>query len=286
MKALACALPQQQGVPLSRFSCGEIAREVRERGIAARISTATVWRWLSEDAIRPWRYRSWIFSSDPAFQEAAGRVLDLYHDSWEGEALGPDEYVISADEKTSIQARRRLHVSLPPGPGKALRVEHEYERQGALTYLAAWEVRGGKIYGRLEENNGIEPFGRLVEQVMSREPYRSAKRVFWIMDNCSSHRGQRCALRLKQAWPNLEVVHLPVHASWLNQIEIYFSILQRKVLTPNDFVSLPVLSERILAFEARYGQIAHPFEWKFTRQDLSRLIAKLSAQPSPLTKAA
>ena len=286
VKALACELPRQSGVPLSRFSSGEIAREVVDRGIAATISDATVWRWLSGDAIRPWQHRSWIFPRDPAFQEKAGPILDLYQGIWCGKALGPDEYVISADEKTSIQARCRKHPLLPPAPGECMRVEHEYERKGSLVYLAAWDVRRARVYGRLEAKSGIQPFDRLVEQVMTQEPYRSAKRVFWIMDNCSSHRGERSALRLKKAWPNLVPVHLPVHASWLNQIEIYFSIVQRKVLTPNDFASLPAIAERILGFQARYEQIAKPFEWKFTRQDLVRLMARLPAQPYPLAKVA
>jgi hypothetical protein len=200
----------------------------------------------------------------------AERVLDLY----QGKELGDDEYVISADEKTSIQARSRKHAVMPPGPGERMRVEHEYERKGALAYLAAWDVRRAKVFGRCE---AIKPFDRLMEQVMSREPYCSAKRVFWIIDNGSSHRGERCVRRLRKAWPNI----IPVHASWLNQIEIYFSIVQRKVLTPNDFCSLALAADRILQFQERYQQIAEPFEWSFTKQDLAKLLSKLSATPLP-----
>jgi len=187
VKALACQLPRESGVPLSRFSNTEIAREVVSRGIVASISGATVWRWLGEDAIRPWQHRSWIFPRDPDFQEKAERVLDLYQGIWQGEMLGEDEYVISADEKTSIQARSRKHAIMPPGPGERMRVEHEYERKGALAYLAAWDVGRAKVFGRCETKSGIKAFDRLVDQVMSQEPYRSAKRVFWIIDNGSSH---------------------------------------------------------------------------------------------------
>jgi len=116
-------------------------------------------------------------------------------------------------------------------------VEHEYERKGALAYLAAWDVHRARLFGRCEAKNGIEPFGRLVDEVMSVEPYASADRVFWVVDNSSSHRGQRSVKRLQGAWPNLRLIHLPTHASWLNQIEIYFSIVQRNVLTPNDFAN-------------------------------------------------
>jgi hypothetical protein len=155
-------------------------------------------------------------------------------------------------------------------------VEHEYDRAGALAYIAAWDVHRAKLFGRLEQTTGIVPFGRLVAQVMEREPYRSARRVFWVLDNGSSHRGDACVRRLQGAYPNLVVIHLPIHASWINQIEIYFSILQRKVLTPSDSTSLDDLGQRILAFQAGYEETARPFEWKFTRSDLVELLARLA----------
>src|SRR3989442_8332759 len=191
IKALACELPHTLGLPLSRFSIAEIKGEVVRRGLVASIGETTLWRWLSEDAIRPWFHRNWIFPRDPAFQEKAGRVLDLYKGLWQGKPLTTRDCVVSTDEKTSIQARRRIHPTLPPASDRAMRVEHEYEREGALAYLAAWDVRRGKIHGRCESKTGIAPFERLVEQVMLQEPYRSAQRVFWIMDNGSSHRGER-----------------------------------------------------------------------------------------------
>lgn len=128
---------------------------------------------------------------------------------------------------------------------------------------------------RCESATGIAPFERLVEHVMSQEPYRSAPRVFWILDNGSSHRGQRCLDRLRAKWPTLIVVHTPVHASWLNQIEIYFSVVQRKVLTPNDFQSLDELEDRLLRFQTYYVEAARPFQWKFTRRDLDALLSTL-----------
>ena len=275
IKALACELPSQYGIPLSRFTSREIAQLAGERGIVAKISGTTVWRWLNEDAIKPWQYRSWIFPRDPDFQEKAGRVLDLYHGMWKGVPLGNNEYVICADEKTSIQARKRKCSTVPPQPSKIMRVEHEYERRGALAYLAAWDVRRAKIFGRCEMKTGIEAFDRLVEQVMSQQPYKSAKKVFWIMDNGSSHRGATCVKRLIKKWLNIVPVHLPVHASWLNQVEIYFSIIQRKALMPNDFISVPDLEERLIAFQERYETMAKPFEWKFTRQDLGLFMKRI-----------
>jgi hypothetical protein len=286
VKALACELPATSGVPLSRYSTRELAGEVVRRGIVTTISGATVWRWLDEDAIRPWYHRSWIFPRDPDFEAKAGRVLDLYQGLWAGQRLGANDYVISADEKTSIQARLRRHATEAPAAGQAMRVEHEYEREGALAYLAAWDVRRAKLFGCCDSTTGIAPFGRLVTQVMSQEPYASAGRVFWIVDNGSSHRGHASIRRLETNWPNLILVHLPIHASWLNQIEIYFSILERKVLRPNAFDSIPAVERRILAFQDRCEQNAKPFQWRFTRQDLSKLFAKLAAETVPLEKCA
>jgi len=279
VKALACELPSELGLPLSRFSMSEIKREAIRRGLVASIGEATLWRWLSEDAIRPWTHRSWIFPRDPRFAHRAGRVLDLYEGVWQGRPLGRNDYVICADEKTSIQARRRRHRSAAPQLGRPVRVEHEYVRKGAWAYLAAWDVHQARVFGRCERKTGIAPFGRLVRQVKSREPYRSTSRVSWVIDNGSSHRGERCQERLARQWPNLIVVDRPIHASWLNQVEIYFSIVQRKALTPNDFNSFTALEARLLALQAHYQSAAKPFQWQFTQRDLASLLEKLAACP-------
>jgi hypothetical protein len=256
-----------------------LAREVVARGIVAQIRGATIWRWLDQDASRPWQHRSWIFPRDPQFEQKAGRVLDLYQGRWQDRALGSDEYVISADEKTSIQVRVRIHPTQPTQAGQSRRVEFEYERGGSLAYLAAWDVRRAKIFGCCDPTTGIVPFDGLVQQVMNQKPYRQAKHVFWVVDNGSSHRGQAACQRLQKQYSNLVLVHLPVHASWLNQVEIYFSVVQRKVLTPNDFPSLHAVQERLLEFQSYYEQIAQPFEWKFTRVELQELVAKLKDPP-------
>lgn len=286
IKALACELPSASELPLSRFSISELKREAVERGIVASISNTTLWRWLSEDAIRPWRVRSWIFPRDPDFVPKARRVLDLYQGEWNGKPLTKRDFVISADEKTSIQARVRTHPTTPPSPGRNMRLEHEYKRGGALNYLAALDVHQARIFGRCEERGGIESFDRLVAEVMSRQPYRQAERVFWIIDNGSAHRGKASVERLTEKWENLVPVHLPVHASWLNQIEIYFSIVQRKVLSPNDFSSLGEAEERLLGFQERYEATAQPFEWRFTRKDLDSLMKKIDEHSFSLPKAA
>jgi hypothetical protein len=161
-------------------------REAQQCGIVARISDTTVWRWLHEDAIRPWQHRIWIFPRDPQFALKAGRILDLYAKQWQGKRLRSDEFVLSTDEKTSIQARIRKHPTLPPRPHRAARVEHEYARAGAWAYLAALDVHRAKVFGRCEQSTGIDPFARRVAQVMTQPPYRDARRVFWIMANVAT----------------------------------------------------------------------------------------------------
>ena len=243
-------------------------------GLVAEISGTTIWRWLHEDAIRPWSRRSWVFPRDPEFGAKAAPVLDLYHGGWRGEPLGEADFVLSVDEKTQLQIRRRRHPTTSPAPGRPMRVEHEYTRHGTCAYQAAWDVHRARLFGQVVERNTIETFDRFVARVMTAEPYASAERVFWVVDNGTVHRGQRSIDRLQGRWPTLRLLHLPVHASWLNQIEIYFSILQRKALSPDDFASREALSDRILGFQDHYQQVAEPFEWTFTRDDLGRLLSR------------
>jgi len=193
--------------------------------------------------------------------------------------LSDDDFVICSDEKTSVQARRRWVPVSAPRAGRYGRVEHEYERKGALAYMAAWDVRQAKVFGLCKISTGIESYHQLVDLVMRRQPYRSARRVFWITDNGSSRRGQSSVHRLKGWYPNAIQVHTPVHASGLNQVEIYFSVLQRQVLTPNYFESIEDLEEKILCFQTLYETVAKPFEWKFTREDLNNLLSKTDTTP-------
>lgn len=253
----------------------DIVHVVKEEQRLSHISKSSVWRILDQDAIRPWRFRLWIFPRDPYFVEKAGPILDLYQRIWQGEELGERDFVISADEKTSIQARSRKHSSKPPASKQLSLFEFEYERRGAVQYLAAMDVHNMNLFGRCEPKTGKAPFARLVDDVMSTEPYHSAERVFWIVDNGSSHRGEKAAKELKEKHQNLILIHTPVHASWLNQIEIYFSIVQRKVLTPNNFNSTYEVEKQILLFQNYYMKIAKPFHWKYTRQDFQKQFQQL-----------
>ena len=273
--SIACDVVARTGNPLSRQSTTDLARRARDE-LNKPISRSTVWRILDEDAIKPWQYEHWIFPRASNFFEKAAVVLDLYEGYWQGERLDPFDRILSSDEKTSIQARIRRHPTLGPASGRRRRVEAEYRRGGALQYLAAWDVQEGLVMGRCETKTGIGPFGRLVEQVMERPAYGSASRVFWVVDNGSSHRGEASAKRMSRAYPNAILVHLPVHASWLNQVEVYFSLLQRKVLTPNDSADLQELELRIRLYEELTNSQPRPFDWRFTKYDLFRLLQRLA----------
>ena len=275
--ALACTLPAETGLPLSRFSHAELAAEATGRGLVTAVSPSTVRRILRTAPIKPWLYRSWIHPRDPAFAAKASRVLDLYERRWDGEPLGEDDYVISADEKSQLQALRRAHPGLEPGPDRTRRVEFEYERGGTLAYFAAYDVHRAQVIGQIAAKTGIEPFTNLVTEVMTTEPYASARRVFWVVDNGSSHNGKRSIARMYNAWPTATLVHLPVHASWLNQVEVYFSILQRKAIKPADFADLGALADRVLAFQDRYNATAEPFKWTWTTKDLTDYLRRLDA---------
>ena len=291
---LACQLPAQTGVPLSRWTGPELAAELTAQHlVSAPISVSSLLRILAENPVKPWQYQSWIYPRDPDFAAKAQVILDLYQGFYQGEPLGPDDRILSFDAKPSIQARSRIHATLPAAPGRPLRVEHEYERHGALALLAGLDVHTGQVFASTPKTTGIVPFMDLAGQVMARPEYKNAPRVFVVVDNGSDHRGKKAISRLRKAHPNAIMIHTPVHASWLNQVEIFFSIIQKKVVSPNDFASVEELSGTLLAFIERYNQTARPFGWKYTADDLKDLLRRISqhekqdtAQQSGLVMAA
>jgi transposase len=274
--ALACRLPGETGVPLSRWTGPELARELAARGLAGLMSVSSLLRILAENPVKPWQYQSWLFPRDPDFEAKATVILDLYQGFYQGKPLGPGDRILSFDAKPSIQARGRIHATLPAAPGRPVRVEHEYVRHGALALLAGLDVHTGRVFASTPATTGIIPFMDLAGQVMARPEYKDAPRVFVIVDNGSDHRGQAAIDRLAKAHPNAIMIHTPVHASWLNQVEIFFSVIQKKVVSPNDFPSLDQLSETLLAFVDRYNQAAEPFNWKYTASDLKDLLRRIS----------
>jgi hypothetical protein len=190
------------------------------------------------------RYQGFLFS-----RPVHAREIDVM--------LTPGDSVVCCDEKPSIQALRRKHATLP-AVKRGQRVEHEYERTRALCYLAAWDARRAKLFDRCAPADGIVPFDQVVEQFMSVEPDSKAQRMFVIVDNRSAHRGKASIDRLPGAWKNLILVHI----RRLNQGEIYFSVVQRKDLTPNDFPDLDTLEQQLRQFGRRYEQNAAPFQFE------------------------
>jgi transposase len=281
--ALACQLPAATGVPLSRWTGPELLAEVARAGAAEALSASSVLRILAEHPVKPWQYQSWISPRDPDFAAKATVILDLYQGFYQGTKLGPRDRILSVDAKPSIQARGRCRANVPAARGRPVRVEHEYVRHGALALLAALDVHTGKVFAATPATTGITPFMDLIGQVMNRPEYKDAPRVFVIVDNGSDHRGQAAAARLRDVHPNAIMIHTPVHASWLNQIEIVFSVIQKKVLTPNDFPGLGTLSFALLAFVNRYNRTARSFNWKFTADDLTALLHRLSQREQAAT---
>jgi len=270
--ALACQLPAATGIPLSRWTGPELLAEVTRAGAADELSASSVLRILAEHPVKPWQYRSWISPRDPDFAAKAAVILDLYQGFYQGTRLQPGDRILSVDAKPSIQARGRCRPTTPAARGTPVRVEHEYVRHGALALLAALDVRTGKVFAATPPATGIAPFMDLIGQVMTRPEYKDAPRVFVIVDNGSDHRGQTAAGRLRDTYPNAIMIHTPVHASWLNQVEVVFSIIQKKVLTPNDIPGTGTLSHALLAFVNRYNLTARPFNWKFSAKDLTALL--------------
>jgi transposase len=293
--ALACQLPAATGVPLSRWTGPELLAEVTRAGTGGELSVSSVLRILAEHPVKPWQYQSWISPRHPGFAVKATVILDLYQGFYQGRRLRLGDRILSVDAKPSIQARGRCHPTLPAAPGRPARVEHEYVRNGALALLAAFDVHTGKVFASTPKTTGIAPFMELMAQVMNQPEYANAPRVFVIVDNGSDHRGRAAIDRLRKAHPNAVMIHTPVHASWLNQVEIFFSIIQKKVVTPNDFASTTELSRTLLAFVDRYNQTARPFNWKFTADDLTTLLRRINEReqtpatagpPADLTPAA
>jgi hypothetical protein len=272
--AIVCETLHRHELPLSRFALRDLLPIVQHEGDLPQLTSSTLQRILHEDALKPWRYRYWLYPRDPEFVHKACPVLNLYAGVWDDGPLRPDEYVLSADEKT-VQVLQRCHAGQPAAPGYPQRVEFEYVRHGTIAYHAVWDVHRGRVFGRVAPNTCIATFSELVDLVMQQEPYRSAARVFWIVDGGCAHHPSTFPARLQARYENAVAVALPTHSSWLNQIELYFSIVQRKVLTPLDVRDEAHLTQRLLDFQAYYQRSARPFNWTFTSQKLKARLKEL-----------
>jgi transposase len=269
---LACELPDSQGRSLSLWTCAELARTLRQDGLVESISPQTVQRILQSRELKPWRVHHWLRPKAPrdeAFRLQVSAVRELYT-----RRLEPYERVLSVDEKTSLQPRTRSSTTRPPQPGLVpARLEHEYTRKGALNLFAAVDTRSGEVTGILRRRKRQVEFIELLEQI-DRSTLANITVIHILCDNVSVHHG-----KMVRAWldehPRFRMHFTPVHCSWMNQVEQWFSILQRKRLVAPNFADLVDLEAKILAFIAEWNQAAHPFNW--TAASFDKVLAKVDA---------
>jgi DDE superfamily endonuclease len=228
-----------------------------ESGGTDSISPSTVRRILAHHKLKPWRHHMWLspkYPRDAAFYAQVTALITLYT-----RPLGPDEIVLSLDEKTSLQPRPRLHLTKPAQPGLPNRVEHEYRRDGALNLFAAFDTRTGHVYGQCHSRKRQRECIAFLSALEAEIP-PTITTVHIVCDNVSTHHGKEVRHWL-QSHPRFVFHFTPVHCSWMNQVEQWFSILQRKRFGIVDFASKAVLQAQIEPFIAEWNQVAHPFNW-------------------------
>lgn len=254
---MACELPDRAGRSLSQWDCEELAHQLVADGVVESISHETVRRILRSHHLKPWRHHLWLSPDvprDAAFVAQVREICDLYT-----RELLPWEAVLCVDEKTSIQPRPRTSPTLPAAADQPIRLEHEYRRDGALNLFAAFDTRTGKVYGRTAARKRQVEFIEFLEQ-LDRELPAEKTVVHVVLDNLKMHKGKQVRAWLA-AHPRFVFHHPPVHCSWMNQVEQWFGIVQRKRLRLADFPDKAALAERLAAFIAEWNQQAHPFNW-------------------------
>lgn len=265
---LACERPDDVGRSLSHWDCAELARQLISDGVVDSISPQTVQRILASHQLKPWRKHLWLSSNvprDEGFCQRVRNICSLYT-----RKLRPGEMVLCVDEKTSLQPRTRKSPTLPAQPGLPVRVEHEYERKGALNLFAAFDTRTGHVYARTAERKRQKEFIEFLEQ-LDREIPAEITKLHLVMDNLRMHTGKQVKAWL-QKHPRFQFHHPPVHCSWMNQVEQWFSILARKRLAIADFADKAALAERLHAFVSEWNEHAHPFQW--TKTSVTKILAK------------
>jgi transposase len=273
---MACERPEEHGRSLSFWDCRELAGQLIAEAIVPSISVETVRRILEDHHLKPWRYPLWLSPKvprDEAFAAAVGSICDLYT-----RPLGADEMVLCIDEKTGLQPRPRKSPTLGAKPKTPVRVEHEYGRAGALNLFAAFDTRTGKVYGRTAERKRQVEFIAFLERLDHEIP-AAITTIHVVLDNLVMHKGKQVRAWLTKH-PRFVFHHPPVHCSWMNQVEQWFSILQRKRLRIADFADKAALAERLEAFINEWNRVAHPFNW--STKSVARIMAKCQrAEVSP-----
>jgi len=266
---LACELPDDVGSPLCLWTCAELARKLVETKVVAAISAQSVQRILSSYRLKPWRVHHWLSSKVPRDEDFRARVLDIC--ALYTRPLAPNEVVLCVDEKTSLQPRPRVSPTRPAQPGRPVEVEHEYERKGAVNLLAAINTRTGKVLGLCRRRKRQKEFIELLEAIERTTP--SAITVIHIVcDNVRVHKGKEVQAWLAQH-PRFRMHFPPVHCSWMNQIEQWFSSLQRKRLGVENFRDVDALAEKLLAFIEHWNETAGPFAW--TPQSFQKVLDRV-----------
>jgi transposase len=266
-------MPEHVDVPLARWSCTALAAALVSLGIVVGIAASTVWRWLQAERIKPWRFRMWQKVRDPQFLPRAEAILTLYQQA--AHLLAEDVWVICVDEKTSIQAREGIDPPRPSIPGSSMHIAPRYTRKGALNLFALLSVADGLVRGCCRARKRFGDFQVFFWQCIVPEALqRGVREIRLILDNGPTHAPKRLADWLDAECEThelpftVQVVWLPTYASWLDQLEIWFSILQRKVLCPNHFGDRLTLEHRLLAFIDHHNETAHPIQWSYTVEQL------------------
>ena len=273
---LACEMPDKLGVSLSLWDCQELARKLESDGIVETISADTVGRILNNHHLKPWRCHMWLGAKTPrdeAFRAIVMKICDLYT-----RKLAFNEMVLCLDEKTSLQPRTRKEPTKPAKPEKPVLVEHEYSRKGALNLFAAFDTRTGQVYGRCFRRKRQIELIAFLNYLDACLPAHITK-VHIVCDNLRVHKGKK-VLEWLSKHPRFTFNFTPVHCSWMNQVEQWFSILQRKRLKIADFASIDDLQTKLYRYIEHWNQKAHPFKWT------TKSVTKIMASPKPLKEAA
>lgn len=265
---IACERPDDVGRSLSHWDCAELARQLIAERVVDSISPQTAQRILANHKLKPWRKHVWLSSDVPRDAEFCKRVKNIC--TLYTRKLAEHEMVLGVDEKTNLQPRTRKAPTAAAQPGLPVRVEHAYERKGALNLFAAFDTRTGKVYAHTAERKRQKEFIEFLEKLDRQIPAPITK-IHLVMDNLRMHTGKQV-----QAWleehPRFKFHHTPVHCSWMNQVEQWFSILQRKRLAIVDFADKTHLAERLHAFVSEWNEHAHPFNW--TKKSVAKIMAK------------
>jgi transposase len=280
--ALACSAPRQYGKPWQRWSGEKLAQVAIEQQLVERIAPSTIRTWLRRDKIKPWRYHSWQHSTDPQFVDKAVPVLDLYEQAPRLCAQG--ELTVCTDEKTSIQARQRVTPTKAAAPGEVVQVADRYKRMGAVQLFCALVVASGVTFTQTRLTKKFADFKAFLTDLFQSALCAGIKVLHLILDNGPTHAPKQLATWLAALELSFEVrlYWLPTYASWLDQVEIVFSKVQRDVLTPSDFASTLALERTLQAYFADLNQHPKPIEWTYTK---TKLFAKFG-QPQPTQLAA